>query len=537
MTQQNNSLHISGLSFSPELFDVISKYQRIFPSNPSALYTREFADVVIQEMVDSLDIFNVSFIAHNVDRFMSTVLCQMNQSYTQQSQRYVKASTETVLNDVIEGFENILGTELYNQYLDFQANKVIPYYKKVSEVKEGEKEGGRGLDKYKYGIPIEDARYVLPMSVNTTVDITMGFDKLFDIYALGRIEYSMGWELGFHNLWKCLLEAFDNKFKTFFDITIMNRYFVERLISPSRISKLLRLYSHSESVLGRDNRQNDVMISSVFGDVYGVDKLVTGAYTSTQEYVDYTHIKNHMTDEGKRAIINRVTGYGHTSIQEHYQGLSRMNMSLSCYHQYLRHRIPTNRVNWILFDKYKSIHKNVFIPASILNGPQEFYHEYIEIMAKYREFYSIVMERCKTQSIPENKAIMLATRIAPNAAKVEVYSRSNLRADTWINRERLCMTAASEIRQLIAQKYLALTKDDEESLYLDTLPPCFLGLGCKEGKMTCSHAKAIATEVSEFKRNYAVLDNRQAEFKHNFYRHMVRKYSLNNGHDELGQVE
>ena len=80
MTQQNNSLHISGLSFSPELFDVISKYQRIFPSNPSALYTREFADVVIQEMVDSLDIFNVSFIAHNVDRFMSTVLFQMNQS-------------------------------------------------------------------------------------------------------------------------------------------------------------------------------------------------------------------------------------------------------------------------------------------------------------------------------------------------------------------------------------------------------------------------------------------------------------------------
>ena len=39
-------------------------------------------------------------------------------------------------------------------------------------------------------------------------------------------------------------------------------------------------------------------------------------------------------------------------------------------------------------------------------------------------------------------------------------------------------------------------------------------------------------------KNYAVLDNRQAEFKHNFYRHMVRKYSLNNGHDdELGQVE
>ena len=47
--------------------------------------------------------------------------------------------------------------------------KTLALYQKMSQMKQGEFKGRPKLENYEYGIPIEDARYILPLAVKTNV--------------------------------------------------------------------------------------------------------------------------------------------------------------------------------------------------------------------------------------------------------------------------------------------------------------------------------------------------------------------------------
>lgn len=512
----SNEIYVDGMNVSQELFNAAERLTRYLKNNKD-IFSNEKK---LSALINQLDIFYISFTAHNIDRLMSTIICQFNESYTQQSQRYVAVTEDGVINSAFRGMKNILGEEIYCDMEDFIRTTVIPFYQKVTEVEDGSKRGGRDKDKYVYGIPIEDARYVLPLFVNTTVDMTIAFPQLFEIYRLGLKEYhNFNYENGFYALMQqiskelpptindlCneLLYSNDSAFNiSIFSENTDSEYYKD-------LDDLFLEALFSQETL--KNKENNITISEDFNTNSGLNSMCAAAYTSTKACSKMTDVKA-MNNDSKQKVIDRVTGYGHTSIEEHHQGLIRYKMSLSCYHQFLRHRIPSNRVNWSLFNKYDSIHNAVYIPDSIKNS--EFYTEYVEIMAKYRDYYTFAITRLTNVfKQTHHDAAFIANRLAPNAAMIEVYSRSNLRADKWINRERLCMTAASEIRHLMANKYLQITKYD--AFYENAVPPCFLGQKCKEGMMHCKYLPDIVKAKND---GMSVSD-------------LVRKFSLNDGKDE-----
>ncbi|AGB40180.1 Thymidylate synthase complementing protein [Halobacteroides halobius DSM 5150] len=93
---------------------------------------------------------NISFIAEEITRAESTLLCELKDSYVQQSQRYVTMDEESYSLPDLADDDKKRAKKL--------VNKAFALYDRMSELKAGDFKGRPQVDNYKHGIPIEDAR-------------------------------------------------------------------------------------------------------------------------------------------------------------------------------------------------------------------------------------------------------------------------------------------------------------------------------------------------------------------------------------------
>lgn len=410
-----------------------------------------------QILKEALKTVNISFVAEEIDRIQSTLLCELKDSYVQQSQRYVTMGDHAYILPTL--------SEKDHKRAQGLIKKTFILYGKMSVLNEGDFKGRPKIENYKYGIPIEDARYILPLCTKTNLSIAMTGDKLYELfYLMGNKKY-----IGLFNEFK---------------VNII-KYLPEGLIrllpnsNNDNINKeLIEVLYHEE--MEKIDIENNMVLLGAFNNLDL--KVGLGALTSTLGETPSEKLEK-WGDESlnkAKAVANRVLSYGHDSIAEQARTTFGMMCSLVTYHQQIRHRLSQNHredlLN-IILDK----NRPVIVPPNIRNSV--FHQEFLELVNELKEFRLYVYEQ-----YGEDKALPFLLNCDP----IKLISSTNARMDHTMLAERICLNAQWEIRELATKKLMILRKMSDV-LYEKALPSCVYG-NCKEGKLSCGKQRKMRSQ-------------------------------------------
>ena len=435
------------------------------------VYSKEMLFKNIKNIKDALSIVNVSFVFEGINRLQSTIICENNDSYVQQSQRYVKFDSESFYVPRISGVNN----EFYVEGISL-IKKSFDLYKEMTELKDPNKKGRLTKEDFKYGIPFEDARCIFPLAVTTNVTITMTGDKIIDL-----IETCAKFE-NFYNMQDIVKELSNH----------INSIFVEELFESfikenKSINKKHKYYNEDIDKYYNLIRNTNMCECIQIGN--GYETVAIGALAS-QNASSPVDIYNSWGDEQfpkSKKIITNVAGYGHMGILEHTRSTFVMGCSLSTYHQVIRHRLQKiKREDFSAIFNRERNDVRCIIPLSILKN-NEYNKKVIDLIDEYTRFY----KKYKISITPSARNVFLL-----NCHLIKFITTSNARNDNWIFRERLCLTAQDEIRELYERKFRYLY-DRYPEIYKYGLPPCVLTGKCKEGKMTCGRIEEMKIKYQD----------------------------------------
>ena len=442
----------------------ISNFEQTGLDEVNAFLNKTKSDITLDKLKELMKSVNISFILEGITRLQSTLICELKDSYVQQSQRYVNMTNNGYNLSGIHPNITYMVNNLVEQTFDL--------YTRMTKLKDDCIQKGRPRkEDYQYGIPIEDGRYILHLAATTNVHLALSGDKFIDMlitmHSFKNYEYKFFMFDIINTLYKCLHDIGSDLPKYINIWTLRDEYDIDECISD---------FYQMNYFYKIDNKNKLVPFSS-----FKSPNLIvaTGAITSTSDKYPSDVTKGWNDLDYTTGIIERITGYGHMGICEQTRHTFGIMLSLTAWHQQLRHRLPVvyrERFNDILQDDVRP----VVIPETIQNSP--FINEYIDVVNQIKLF--------RREYIDHNRLAMSSLLL--NCDQVKVLISTNARIDEWILKERTCTNAHWEIRDLSIKKLIELRKSSNV-LYEKALPPCVNGT-CKEGAMTCG--KSI--QVKEF---------------------------------------
>lgn len=404
--------------------------------------------------------YNVAFVIERVNRLITMLLVELKDSYVQQSQRYVAVEKKNFDRPNIKKEDLVTYDRLVNRGMEL--------YSQMSELKVDKIKGRPKLDDYKWGIPFEDARYILPISALSNISITMNATKLWDMFELFN---SQLYGNLFTELKKQLLDQLPQYLKTVLEVVPGKRY----------NTKLNDAY---EKYFSQIFVENPVVKFNSF--THPSIRVGIGALTSTQEKTTTEVIEGYGDDlpEKATAVANRVISYGHTGVTEQTRHTFGLMMSICAYHQQARHRLY-NAQREPLTNLVNTEDRVACVPSTIQNSPfvKDFNDYYAEVRAfrKYlNDYYG-----------PEVAYLLIL-----NCDMIKQVVSSNARIECDIMKDRLCQTAQWEIRHIYEKKFDMLAQS-APVLYKRAIPPCVTGV-CKEGKLTCGKANEMKEKYGKY---------------------------------------
>jgi len=391
---------------------------------------------------ESLKNTNIFLTVEDGSRLLTHAICESCDSYTQQSQRYVNVDKEGfVIPDDLDG-------RLREEFIESN-NFLLKIYSKLSERKPEfkDKKGRPTAEWFKYGVPIEDARYVLPLAVKSNISITLTGNKLPELIGrIGTLNNPESEKL-LSDLQSMLPEKLEPLFKSPKAYNYLN---LNNLNNPEGL-----LYSITK---------------------HPVRNVGIGALTSTQAETPSSLMMTKSLNDLEKTV-KRVLGYGHESIAEHFRFSLLLDLSLTSYHQYERHRLPVN----IREDFYSiPVSRDYVVPPSIANN-DEALKMYKMAIFEGKAFREKLMEEN-----PKAAPYMLL-----NAEKVYVLSNMNARIAKDIFEKRLCNNAQWEIRGKMDEALQELKKYDDKGLFFGKAGPKCVAGSCPEGDLSCGKAKEM----------------------------------------------
>lgn len=399
------------------------------------------------DLRECLKPINISFVIEEIDRVQSTLICELKDSYVQQSQRYVTMKDDSFIVPELDDEDSKKAKDIIMRAFEL--------YGKMSQLKDVDVKGRPKVENYLHRIPIEDARYILPLVTKTNVSICMSANKLIDFFSLmndGRYSYILdGIKEELARLLPSMLASLLS------DIT--------RDQNP----KLIENFYKDEFT--KINHDNNVVLISAFSNL---DLNVgLGAITSTQGKTPSKILELWGNEAHKKAqgVADRVLGYGHDSIGEQARTTFGMMCSMVTYHQQIRHRLSENHREELI-NIIRDIDRQVVIPETIKNSI--FFKEFIELTEEFKIFRIYV-----SQKYSEDKAL----KFLLNCDQIKLIISTNARIDIKMLADRICLNAQWEIRELSTKK-LEILRKLSRVLYSNALPSCVYGR-CKEGKLTC----------------------------------------------------
>ncbi len=414
----------------------------------------------VQEFNELTKTINFSFSVENCSRLLSHHICESLDSYTQQSQRYVKMGNEAFVIP-----KEIEKSDLKEEYEKLNLD-LFKFYNKITQIKEGFAGRKASEQDYVYGIKIEDGRYVLPLATKTNIIVTMNLSKTINFFnTIKKAKINEGEEL---------LE----KIKELLGKNISK--FIEKNLSEFDSGKV---NDFVQEYFNKIDSKNNCALLNKFEEPLIRSGL--GALTSTNE-IGASKIKEKWDEKNEaiekaKAVTERVIGYGHTSIIEHARTNFGMQMSLTCYHQFERHRLPNN-----IREEFSNLplDREVIMPPSVEKN-QEINKEFMEKVQMVKEFRKKMNEK----NLPQEYLLL-------NCDILKLISSTNARIDNEILAERTCNNAQWEIRDLYTKKLEQLQKT-AKVLYDKAGPPCTKGT-CPEGALSCGKIIEVRKKFGYF---------------------------------------
>lgn len=407
---------------------------------------KDLNEVIIRELLKTI---NISFAAEEINRIQSTLLCELKDSYVQQSQRYVTMDNYSFTLPELDAVDE----EKAKSLLD----KLFELYKEMSQLNEGNFKGRPKVENYKHGIPIEDARYILPLATTTNLYCSMTGDKLIDLY---RLFMDKKYKFIFSDF-KELIDSYIPK--------VLKNTLLELCYSDVESEELIQGFYQDH--LDKITHENKLVLLEAFEDLDL--KVGLGALTSTQSRTpsDTLELWQDEAVDKAKGVAKRVLGYGHDSISEQARTTFGMECSLVTYHQQIRHRLSNNyREPLIVLMQEKD--RTPITPPTIEESM--FNKEYLHLINEIKDFRALILIKYGL-----DKALYFLM----NADVIKMVISTNARMDISMLSERTCMNAQWEIRELSTKKLLIL-RELSEILYEKALPSCIFG-SCKEGKLSC----------------------------------------------------
>ncbi len=393
---------------------------------------------------------NISFVLEGINRWQSTMICELKDSYVQQSQRYVTMDADGYTLPDLKEEDAQKAREL--------VGRAFALYEEMSQIKE-EFKGRPKKEHYLHGIPVEDARYILPLAVKTNLSVATTGDKLLDWFKMMNRPLDVQMFADVHAallqvLPETLGQWLDKQDYEYEETGMLNQYYQDELdeIMPQRPVVLLRTFHQPELKAG------------------------LGALTSTKAEPPSQVLESWGEEAAQKAkgVTRRVMGYGHTSIAEQCRTTFGMMFSLVTYHQQVRHRLPsTFREPWlnILLEPERP----PVVPQSVTDGGfEQPYRRLVQDMQRFQ------------QRIAGHYTGGLWRYFLLNCQQVKIITSTNARMDCGMLQERICNNAQWEINRIAVAKLAELRKLSD-ILYQYAVPSCVYG-ACKEGKMTCGRA-------------------------------------------------
>ncbi|MDI9475523.1 MAG: FAD-dependent thymidylate synthase [Natronincolaceae bacterium] len=421
-----------------------------------ALWLEENENKTINENVlkEILRTVNITFVAEGINRIQSTLLCELKDSYVQQSQRYVTMDESSYEIPLLNETDSIKAKKLIE--------KAFRLYGKMSELKEGKFKGRPKAENYKYGIPIEDARYILPLATKTNMSIAMTGDKLYNLFWLiNDRKYSGLFDDFREEIADCLPKVLIKQLPTFHDST------EETEIIEQFYNKYMEKIDKENNMVYIDGFENLDL------------KVGLGAVTSTSPDTPsetLTKWKDN-ADEKAKGVAKRVLGYGHDSVAEQARTTFGMMCSMVTYHQQIRHRLSENHREDIL-NIITDIKRDVIVPPNIKKS--EFCEEFLNLTNEFKDLRLYILNE-----YGGDKALPFIL----NCDQIKLIISTNARIDREMLADRICFNAQWEIRNLSIKK-LKILRGLSDILYETALPACVKG-ECKEGKLSCGRQQEM----------------------------------------------
>lgn len=189
-------------------------------------------------------------------------------------------------------------------------------------------------------------------------------------------------------------------------------------------------------------------------------------------------IVNELEPEAAGEFVQRVVGWGHSSVIEHVsftfaiEGVSR-----SCTHQLVRSRIASfsqQSQRYVGFADFRYV-----VPPSVAKD-DEAMGVFTETMETVRAAYKKLMDLGVDKED--------ARYVLPNAAESKIVVTMNARSLLHFFELRLCDRAQWEIRE-VARQMLALAREVAPSIFTKAGPTCVTQGVCYEGDLACARAK------------------------------------------------
>lgn len=374
--------------------------------------------------------FNIAF--NNVSIFVEQYLIEFRlASYTIKSGRYVNFSKA--------------GFNLPDEFTDEQKSKIKSHYKEMFKV----------YDKFVAGgIPVEDARFILPYGLKTNIYMSLNARELIHvictmIYGRGK-HYSEIFELG-------------NQLKSQFD----ERY-------PGLVESSAKYYTDDLSGVITPTLEPCKKIEYVKHST----KLVAHTDAPFEALDDYAKFCGYEKFDFNTALKDDKL----SKMLEHFNYTFKVeNFSLIILKHYTRHRMQSLSTKPLV----QVVGTNKFVIPESIEANEEFKKIFDSSIKKNRKLYNWLVEQ------KVNPYLMIYA--APHATSINFVSTLNARELLHFCNLRTCNRAQWEIRYLACDMIKQLKHIDAE-MFKAYGPSCYTYGICPEGRLCCGKQAEMKTK-------------------------------------------
>lgn len=364
--------------------------------------------------------FNLAF--NNVSIFVEQFLIEFRiASFTIKSGRYVNFSSA--------------GFNLPDGFTDEQKKLIKTHYKNMFAC----------YDKFvQNGIPVEDARFILPYGLKTNIYMSLNAREL--IHVICTMIYGRGSRYQeIYNLGLMLKEQFDKRYPNLIENSKMlytNQLDEVLSINPQPVNEIKYVYHKTKLVSYPKNAH---------------ETLNTFAKMTGYEQFDF---KTALKDDKQAKLL------------EHFNYTFEVkDFSLIILKHLSRHRMQSLATPALA----KIVDCNRFIIPNTIKASKELTQDFKRCIQENRELYNKLLGNVS----PE-----LLIYLTPHASAIDLVSTINARELLHLCNLRTCTRAQWVIRDLVTEMIQKLKRADKE-MFKGFGPSCYTFGYCPEGRMCC----------------------------------------------------